>query len=72
MKLIAGMLSQAKGSVSDFWSKLLLQEAANPSDWIMLDIWVLLSFYICWHIVSKWVFYLVVCLVDRNNSCDIS
>ena len=72
MKLIAGMLSQAKGSVSDFWSKLLLQEATNPSDWIMLDIWVLLSFYICWHIVSKWVFYLVVCLVDRNNSCDIS
>ena len=72
MKLIAGMLSQAKGSVSDFWSKLLLQEATNPSDWIMLDIWVLLSFYICWHIVSKWVFYLVVCLVDRNTSCDIS
>ena len=72
MKLIAGMLSQAKGSVSDFWSKLLLQEATNPSDWIMLDIWVLLSFYICWHIVSKWVFYLVVCLVDRNNSFDIS
>ena len=32
MKLIAGMLSRAKGSVSDFWSKLLLQEATNPSD----------------------------------------
>ena len=30
--MIAGMLSQAKGSVSDFWSKLLLQEATNPSD----------------------------------------
>ena len=43
----SGKLSLAKGIaifVSDFIPKLPNQEPREPSDWIILDIWALLSF----------------------------
>ena len=48
-----GKLPLAKGVfVSDFFPKLPNHEQKDPPDWIILDIWVLLS-YICWYVTSK-------------------
>ena len=41
---------------SAFFPKLPNQEPNDPSDWIILDIWVLLSF-ISWDIVRKDISY---------------
>ena len=54
-------------------SKLANQKPKYPSDWIILDIWVLLylSFYLSFISVdiflAKTFLILVVCLVARNN-----
>ena len=44
----------------------------NPPDWIILDIWVLLSFISVNISLAKGFFILGVCLVVINNSCGNS
>ena len=71
-----GKLSLFKGMAkfaSALLSKLANQKPKYPSDWIILDIWVLLylSFYLSFISVdiflAKTFLILVVCLVARNN-----
>ena len=54
--------------VSAFFPKLLNQEPKDPHDWIILDIWALLSFISVQILLAKTSLILVVCLVVRSNS----
>ena len=58
--------------VSAFFPKLPYQESEDPTDWIILDVWVLLSFISVDILLAKAFFILAVCLVVRNNSCGSS
>ena len=55
--------------VSAFFSKLPNQEPKDLPDWIILDIWALLSFISADILLLKTFLISVVCLVVRNNSC---
>ena len=55
-----------------FFPKLPNQELKNPSDWIILDIWLSLSFIFVDIFLPKVFLVWVVCLVVRNNSCGNS
>ena len=77
VKLLAnpGKFSLAKGKaifVSSFFPKLPKQEPKDPSDWIILDILVLLSYISVDILLPKTFLILTVCLVVRNNSCNNS
>ena len=70
-----GKLSLAKGIaifVSAFFPKLLDQEPKYPLDWIVSDIWVLLSFIYVAILLAKGFLVLVVCFVVKNYSCGNS
>ena len=71
----AGKLSLAKG-IAKFSSTLLPklpnQEPKDPPDWIILDIWLLLSFISVEILLVKSFFILVVCVTVRNKSCGNS
>ena len=71
----AGKLSLAKGIpkfISTLLSKLPNQEPKDPPDWVILDIWPLLSFISVEILLVKAFFILVVCIVVRNKSCGNS
>ena len=55
-----------------FFPKLPNQELKDPSDWIILDIWLSLSFIFVDIFLPKVFLVWVVCLVVRNNSCGNS
>ena len=70
-----GKLSFAKGIailISAFFPKLSNQEQKVRPDWIILDIWVILSFRSVDILLAKAFLILVVFLVVRNNSCGSS
>ena len=58
--------------VSAFFPKLPNQEPKGPPDWIILDIWALLSFISLDVLLEKAFLILVVCLFVRNNPCSSS
>ena len=65
-------MSLAKGIamfVSTFVPKLPNQETKDPPDWIILDIWVLLSFIYVDILFAKTFLILVVFLAVRDHSC---
>ena len=53
--------------VSALFLKLLKQEPKDAPDWIISDIWILLSFIFVDRLLGNTFFILVVCLVVRNN-----
>ena len=58
--------------VSAFFPKLPNHESKYPPDWIILDVWALLSFMFVDVLLEKAFRNLVVCVVVRNNSCGSS
>ena len=52
-----------------YLAKLVKQEPKDPSDWIALDIWALLSFIYVDILLAKPFLILVVGLVVKNKSC---
>ena len=70
-----GKMSLAEGIAilaSAFFTKLPGKEPKDPSDWVILDIWLLLSFVSADILLAKEFLVLVVCLVFRNNWCGNS
>ena len=59
-------------SISAFLPKLPNQEQKDPPDWIIWDIWALLSSISIDILLAKAFLTLVVCLVVTNNSCGNS
>ena len=55
--------------VSAFFPKLANQEAKDPPDWIILDIWASLSFISVEILLGKAFLNFVFYLGDRNNLC---
>ena len=49
-----------------------LTKNQDPPDWTISDIWALVSFISVAILLAKPFLILVVCLVDRNNSCGNS
>ena len=54
--------------INSFFPKLSNQEPKDLSNWIILDIWVILSLISVDLILANAFIILVVCLVVRNNS----
>ena len=57
--------------VSASLSKLDNQQSKGPPDWIILDIWALLTFISVDILLAKAFLVLVVCLVFRINFCQL-
>ena len=55
-----------------FFPKLANQEPKDLPDWIILDIWALLSFISVYILLVKTFLILAFCLVVKINSCDNS
>ena len=70
-----GKLSQAKGMASFlvfFYLNYLIKNKKDPPDWIILDIWALLSFVSVDIFLAKAFLLLLFRLDFRNNSCGNS
>ena len=58
---------------SAFFPKSSKKEPKTPPGWIILDIWVLLSFISAEILLANTFLFLVVCIVVKNNSfCNSS